>query len=104
MKTKAIITFCALAFALNAAVVNAQTIEKRTIKLETKKTGIEVSPTFSGIFFEDINQSLDGGICAQLIQNFSFQQYMVPDAPAKEFSQADSIIFGWSTGPASIYG
>ena len=97
MKTKAIITFCALAFALNASMANAQTIEKRTIKLETKNTGIEVSPTFSGIFFEDINQSLDGGICAQLIQNFSFQQYMVPDAPAKEFSQADSIIFGWST-------
>lgn len=68
----------------------------RSITLETKETGIEISPTFSGIFFEDINQSLDGGICAQLIQNFSFQQYKVPDAPAKEFSQADSIIFGWS--------
>ena len=70
--------------------------DSRTIYLNTKDKGIEISPTFSGIFFEDINNSLDGGICAQLIQNFSFQQYMVPEAPAKEFSQADSIIFGWS--------
>lgn len=70
--------------------------DSRSIYLNTKDKGIEISPTFSGIFFEDINNSLDGGICAQLIQNFSFQQYMVPEAPAKEFSQADSIIFGWS--------
>lgn len=70
--------------------------EKRTLTLDIKSTGIDVSPTLSGIFFEDINQSLDGGICAQLIQNFSFQQYMVPNAPEKEFSRADSIIFGWS--------
>ena len=76
---------------------NTEIAEKRTLTLDLKKTGIDISPTLSGIFFEDINQSLDGGICAQLIQNFSFQQYMVPDAPAKEFSRADSVIFGWNT-------
>ena len=70
--------------------------QKRELTLDMKNLGIDISPTLSGIFFEDINQSLDGGICAQLIQNFSFQQYMVPDAPEKEFSRADSIIFGWS--------
>ena len=75
--------------------------EERTLTLDLKKTGIDISPTLSGIFFEDINQSLDGGICAQLIQNFSFQQYMVPDAPAKEFSLADSVILGWSVVKAS---
>ena len=47
--------------------------ERRTLTLKPRKLGIEVSPTLAGIFFEDINQSVDGGICAQLIQNNSFQ-------------------------------
>ena len=68
-----------------------------TMNLKKKGLGIEVSPTLAGIFFEDINQSLDGGICAQLIQNHSFQAYNVPDAPnAKEFSQSDTVFFGWT--------
>ncbi len=71
-------------------------VEKRTLTLSPKKTGITVSPTLAGIFFEDINQSLDGGICAQLIQNYSFQEYNVPDAPAKEFSLSDTVMFGWT--------
>ena len=71
--------------------------ETRTVDLNLKKLGIEVSPTLAGIFFEDINQSLDGGICAQLIQNHSFQAYNVPDAPnAKEFSKSDTVFFGWT--------
>ncbi len=102
MKNKTLTTSLLLMGLLmpHANTLNAQSdagsIEKRTLTLDLKRTGIDISPTLSGIFFEDINQSLDGGICAQLIQNFSFQQYMVPDAPAKEFSRADSIIFGWS--------
>ncbi len=70
--------------------------ETRTLSLKPKSTGITISPTLSGIFFEDINQSLDGGICAQLIQNHSFQAYLVPDAPSKEFSQSDTVFFGWT--------
>ena len=72
-------------------------VEERTLTLKPRKKGIDISPTLSGIFFEDINQSLDGGICAQLIQNYSFQAYNVPDAPnAKEFSRSDTVIFGWT--------
>ena len=70
--------------------------EKRTLTLKPKKLGIEISPTLRGIFFEDINNSLDGGICAQLIQNNSFQAYNVPDAPEHEFSACDSVFFGWT--------
>ena len=73
----------------------AQT-ETRQLSIDTKSLGIEISPTLSGIFFEDINQSLDGGICAQMIQNNSFQAYNVPDGPANEFSQSDTIFFGWT--------
>ena len=72
-------------------------VEHRTLALNARKKGITVSPTLAGIFFEDINQSLDGGICAQLVQNYSFQAYNVPDAPTpREFSKSDTIIFGWS--------
>ena len=70
--------------------------EQRQLSIDTKTLGIEISPTLSGIFFEDINQSLDGGICAQMIQNNSFQAYNVSDGPANEFSQSDSIFFGWT--------
>ncbi len=74
-----------------------KTTEERTLTLKPKKKGINISPTLAGIFFEDINQSLDGGICAQLIQNYSFQAYNVPDAPnPREFSKSDTVIFGWT--------
>ena len=70
--------------------------EKRTLTLKPKKKGITISPTLSGIFFEDINQSVDGGISAQLIQNNSFQAYNVPDGPENEFSTCDTVFFGWT--------
>lgn len=71
-------------------------VEKRNLTLDLNKLGIEISPTLSGIFFEDINQSVDGGICAQLIQNNSFQVYNVPDCPTEEISTSDTIFFGWT--------
>lgn len=73
-------------------------VEKRTLILEPKKLGIEISPTLSGIFFEDINQSVDGGISAQLIQNNSFQAYDVPfdGGFSDEFSRSDTDIHGWT--------
>ena len=74
----------------------ASTAEKRTLTLKPRKLGIRISPTLSGIFFEDINQSVDGGISAQLIQNNSFQAYNVPDGPENEFSTSDTVFFGWT--------
>ncbi|MCQ2144682.1 MAG: alpha-L-arabinofuranosidase [Bacteroidales bacterium] len=71
--------------------------QTRTVTLNPAKLGISISPTLPGIFFEDINNSLDGGICAQLIQNNSFQAYDVPEAPdPREFSQSDTTFFGWT--------
>lgn len=73
-------------------------VKKRTLTLKPKNLGIEISPTLSGIFFEDINQSVDGGISAQLIQNNSFQAYNVPfnDGYSDEFSKSDTDIQGWT--------
>ena len=70
--------------------------ESRSITLRPNKLGIEVSPTLSGIFFEDLNQSLDGGICAQLIQNYSFQAYDFPDSKPYEFSYSDTTFYSWT--------
>jgi len=70
-------------------------VEKRTLQLHPDKLGIEISPSLNGIFFEDINQSLDGGISAQLIQNNSFQAYKFNDNAA-ECAQSDTCFFGWT--------
>ena len=91
---KQITTLLCLA-ALSTLYASAQQVE-RTLAIDVNNLGIEISPTLSGIFFEDINQSLDGGICAQMIQNNSFQAYKVPDGPANEFSQSDTVFFGWT--------
>src|SRR5665647_890235 len=48
-----------------------QAQQKLTIDLN--KTGVNVSPTHYGIFFEDINHAADGGLYAELIRNRSFE-------------------------------
>ncbi len=67
-----------------------------SMDLNPEELGIEIAPTFTGIFYEDINQSNDGGISAQLIQNNSFQAYDVPFSGANEFSQDPADIHGWT--------
>lgn len=101
MKLKTLVMAAVALPAIFSSVAKAQTPElkkpeTRTLTLVPESKGITVSPTLSGIFFEDINQSLDGGICAQLIQNHGFQAYNVPGAPEKEFSTSDTCIQGWT--------
>jgi len=43
------------------------------LAIDMSKTGIQVSPTHYGIFFEDINHAADGGLYAELIKNRSFE-------------------------------
>ena len=74
------------------------------VELNVDKTGIDISPTLNGIFFEDINFGNDGGISAQLIQNNSFQMYNVPgsnevgpaDKKFPEFSKSPTDIYSWT--------
>ncbi len=72
------------------------------LDLNTQKLGIDISPTLNGIFYEDINQSNDGGICAQLIQNNSFQAFNV--IAGSEYGPAGNKIPEFSTSPDIIYG
>lgn len=42
-------------------------------KTSVPRGGVKISPELIGIFFEDISQSADGGLSAELIQNGSFE-------------------------------
>jgi len=108
-RTNPLLFILAFASGLYTVTTTAQTVNNAAttpyrVELNVNKTGITVSPTFHGIFFEDINQSNDGGICAQLIQNNSFQAYNVPGSsefgPAgnktPEFSKSPTTIYGWT--------
>jgi len=66
MKFKSLIFFSFLFF---ISFLQAQ--PKLTIDMN--KSGVNVSPTHYGIFFEDINHAADGGLYAELIKNRSFE-------------------------------
>jgi len=76
------------------------------LTLKPDNLGIEIAETLYGIFFEDINHSLDGGLNAQMIDNGSFQQYRWVDAIASgstkrgpangNYSQAATTIYAWT--------
>ena len=41
--------------------------------LDANKRGVDVSKHLYGLFFEDINQSADGGMNAEMVINNSFE-------------------------------
>ena len=49
--------------------------------LDAKKRGVDVSEHLYGLFFEDINQSADGGLNAEMVINgsFEFEYYTYDD-------------------------
>ncbi|WP_258102895.1 alpha-L-arabinofuranosidase C-terminal domain-containing protein [Marinoscillum sp. MHG1-6] len=50
-----------------------------TLKVNPETTGIPMSPTLIGAFFEDINYAADGGLYAELVQNRSFEYHEVDE-------------------------
>ena len=48
-------------------------VSDHTIDVAAGETGMEMSDTLYGIFYEDINWAADGGIYAELIRNRSFE-------------------------------
>ncbi|MCQ2082950.1 MAG: alpha-N-arabinofuranosidase [Bacteroidaceae bacterium] len=72
-----------LLMALSLSFVGAQAQKS----MKAPQGGKQISNELIGIFFEDISSSADGGLCAELIQNGSF-----------EFSPAERD--GWGAGTA----
>ena len=56
-----------------AGVALSATAQKATITVDVGNPGHEVSPTLFGIFLEDINLSVDGGLYPELVRNRSFE-------------------------------
>lgn len=48
-----------------------------SINIETQKVGPILQDTLYGVFYEDINYAADGGLYAELLQNRSFEYYVV---------------------------
>ena len=63
-----------------------------SIKINTAGKGVDINPTLNGIFFEDINYSLDGGLYAELVQNRSFEFVRVSSFT----SQTPDYMFAWN--------
>ncbi len=61
-----------LALGLSAAFA-ATAMAQVDISIDSRPTGIDISPMLYGIFYEDINHAADGGIYAELIRNRSFE-------------------------------
>ena len=47
-------------------------------RVDLASAGVEISPDLYGVFLEDINFSVDGGLYAELIQNRSFEFFPMP--------------------------
>lgn len=50
-----------------------------SITVNVTEKGAPVSPDMYGIFLEEINHSCDGGLCAELVENKSFEDLELPE-------------------------
>jgi len=71
---KSIRFFFSLIFTLTASL---DAISQVQIAVNLKEAGIPMSQDLIGAFFEDINYGADGGLYAELVQNRSFEYYVV---------------------------
>jgi alpha-L-arabinofuranosidase len=67
-----------LAGALAAAALSAGA-QPATISVNLDRPGHRIAPTLWGLFFEDINNSTDGGIYPELVRNRSFEDSDRPE-------------------------
>ena len=56
-----------------AMVAMSAAAQKATVTIDVNKPTHKVSPTLFGIFLEDINLSVDGGLYPELVRNRSFE-------------------------------
>lgn len=61
-------------------------------RVDLGSTGVEIHPHLYGIFLEDINFSVDGGLYAELIQNRSFEFFPMPT----NNNNPGSYTYSWS--------
>ncbi|MEK4327048.1 alpha-L-arabinofuranosidase C-terminal domain-containing protein [Paenibacillus sp. FSL R7-0312] len=69
----------------------------------TDKPGISIHKGMIGLFFEDINYGLDGGLHAEMIENRSFE-FMEAKGDKGRFSESYDGLYGWTAYPAESSG
>src|SRR4051812_43722780 len=55
------------------ALILALPVAAQTLTIPADRPGAAISPTFNGIFFEDINFGADGGLYPERVKNRSFE-------------------------------
>lgn len=77
---------------LTVAVARFMASAEPTVRLtvETDRPGAKINPRMWGVFFEDINFAADGGLCAELVKNRSFE-FPEPLMGWKEVKSEDAV-------------
>jgi alpha-L-arabinofuranosidase len=65
-------------FLLSDGIINGQVSRSAVIKINVQEEMAPVPKGLYGIFLEEINHAFDGGLYAELIQNRSFEEGIVP--------------------------
>lgn len=91
MKLKYLLPFVGLAAAAQAVAGTA------TISIDLSKKGPQLNPKFYGIFLEEINHGVDGGLYAEMVRNRAFENNTPPEGSilknGRWFNKS-----GWDTG------
>src|SRR5215831_2218385 len=53
--------------------------ENATINIDAAKSGPQINPRLYGVFLEEINTAVDGGLYAELIRNRGFEDAKPPE-------------------------
>ena len=75
---------CLLVLSCTAAAVSASAAESAQVTVDKNNITHEVSDMLYGIFIEDISNAVEGGLCANLVRNNSF-----------EYEHFDNSLSGW---------
>ena len=90
MKTKVLLI--ALAISLIAGGAFAGTA---TINIDAAKKGVDVNPGMYGIFLEEINYGVDGGLYAEMLKNRAFEGNNPPEGGKGRFTSDPSGLPDW---------
>ncbi len=82
---------CSIVLGLLAPLTGQAQVSSATIKVNLQEQKAPVSPGINGIFMEEISHAFDGGIYAELIQNRSFEEGLIP-AGMKLVTNSEGIL------------
>ena len=64
----------------------ASAAETAVISINGAKPGPEINPRMYGVFLEEINHGVDGGLYGELVRNRAFEDALIPGAAWRHLS------------------